>query len=443
MEILVKAGQFLLSLSILIILHEMGHFVFAKLFKTRVEKFYLFFNPWFSLFKKKVGDTEYGLGWLPLGGYVKISGMIDESMDKEQMKQPPKDYEFRSKPSWQRLLIMLGGVMVNFILAIGIYVLVLFTWGETFLPVENMKYGIMVDSTGMEMGLQNGDKILSIDGQEVENYLSIVHDIVVDQAKTIQVERNGRQVQLDLPENTIANLIKSDLPILPRMPFYISGFNPEDSSAYRSGVREGDRIIALNGYETEFFDQFKNQIQEYPNSTVTLTVLRNESDTLFIDTPVSENSTIGVSADFDLDRFFELEEKRYTLVESIPAGISKGYSMVESYLKQLKLLFKPETRAYEEIGGFIKIGSIFPGTWDWQAFWNMTAFLSIILAIMNILPIPALDGGHVTFLLYEIITGRKPGEKFMEYAQIAGMIILLALLVYANGNDIINLFNPN
>ncbi|MGC9343060.1 MAG: RIP metalloprotease RseP [Bacteroidales bacterium] len=440
MEILVKAGQFLLSLSLLIILHEMGHFVFARLFNTRVEKFYLFFNPWFSLFKKKIGETEYGIGWLPLGGYVKISGMIDESMDKEQLKKPPQPYEFRAKKSYQRLLIMLGGVMVNFIFALLIYAMVLYTWGEKYLPVENMKYDIMVDSTGMNMGLRNGDKILAIDGNEIENYLSIVHDIVVDEAKTIQVERNGREMSIDLPENTIANLIKSDLPILPRMPFYIDGYTDVDSSAYKSGVRVGDRVLAINDIKTEYFDEFKNEIKDFKNETVTLTLLRNESDTVRTDVNVSDNGTIGVMADLNLDRFFELKERNYTFAEAFPAGINKGYNMISSYLKQLKLLFKPETKAYEEIGGFLKIGSIFPGVWDWQAFWNLTAFLSIILAIMNILPIPALDGGHVTFLIYEIVTGRKPGEKFLEYAQIAGMIILLSLLVYANGNDIINLF---
>jgi regulator of sigma E protease len=440
MEILIKAGQFILSLSLLIILHEMGHFLFARLFHTRVEKFYLFFNPWFSLFKKKIGETEYGIGWLPLGGYVKISGMIDESMDKEQLKKPPQPYEFRSKKSYQRLLIMLGGVMVNFIFALFIYAMVLYTWGEKYLPVQNMKYGIMVDSTAMNMGLRNGDKILSIDGKETENYLSIVHDIVVDAAKTIQVERNGRVMNIDLPENTIANLIKSELPILPRMPFYIDGFSDVDSSAYKSGVRVGDRVVAINGQETEFFDEFKNTIKEFKNETVTLSLIRDENDTVRTSINVSEEGTIGVMADLDLGRFFELEERKYTLAEAFPAGINKGYNMISSYLKQLKLLFKPETKAYEEIGGFLKIGSIFPGVWDWQAFWNLTAFLSIILAIMNILPIPALDGGHVAFLLYEIVTGRKPGEKFLEYAQIAGMIILLSLLVYANGNDIINLF---
>jgi regulator of sigma E protease len=438
MDIIIQAGQFLLSLSLLIILHEMGHFTLAKLFKTRVEKFYLFFNPWFSLFKKKIGETEYGIGWLPLGGYVKISGMIDESMDKEQMQQPPKPYEFRSKPGWQRLLIMLGGVLVNFLFALGIYILVLYTWGEKFLPVKNMTYGIMVDSTGMNLGLRNGDKVLSLDNQEVGNYLTLIHDIVVNDAKTIQVEREGVPTEIVLPANSIASLLKSEIPIAPRFPFYIAGF-ANDSLAYNSGLRANDRIIGINEVPTPFYDQFRSEIVKYPKQEISISVVRNEADTLAFPVQVSEQNTIGVAVE-DPKKFFELEEKYYTFAQSIPAGIKKGYDMSSSYLKQLKLLFKPETKAYEEIGGFIKIGSIFPPYWDWQSFWNLTAFLSLILAIMNILPIPALDGGHVMFLAYEMITGRKPGDKFMEYAQMAGMILLLALLVYANGNDIVGLF---
>ena len=437
---LIKAGQFLLSLSLLIILHEMGHFFMARAFKTRVEKFYLFFNPWFSIFKKKVGETEYGLGWLPLGGYVKISGMIDESMDKEQMKLPPQPYEFRSKKGWQRLLIMLGGVLVNFLFALVIYILVLYTWGEKYLPAKNMTYGVMVDSTGYALGLRNGDKLISLDGEEVGNYITLIHDIVVNQAKTIEVERNGRITEIVLPEDATKKLLKSDIPIAPRIPFYVAGFSTPDSLAYKAGLRSGDRIIGINDVPAAFFDEFKTEIRNWAGKEVKLTILRNETDTLFINTAVSEKATIGVAADVQPGRFFTLEEKQYSLIQSIPAGITKGYNMSLSYLKQLKLLFRPETKAYEEIGGFIKIGSIFPPFWDWQAFWNLTAFLSLILAIMNILPIPALDGGHVMFLVFEMISGRKPGDKFMEYAQMTGMIILLALLIYANGNDIIGLF---
>ena len=439
MGILIQTAQLFLSLSILILLHELGHFIFAKMFNTRVEKFYLFFDPWFSLFKKKIGDTEYGLGWLPLGGYVKISGMIDESMDKEAMKQPPKPYEFRSKPGWQRLLIMMGGVMVNFILAIIIYAAILYTWGETYLPAKNATYGIMVDSVAQDMGLQNGDKILSIDGKPVDNFLSIIHDIVVFEAKTIQLERNGKQIEIEIPESSIAPLLKTTAPVMPRIPFYIGSF-PENSQAESAGLQINDKITSIDKKPVEFYDEFRTIISGYKDTATQIGVLRNNKDSLAYSVKVSEDSRIGVYADMDMDRFFELKEVRYTFLQSIPAGINKGMRTIDSYLKQLKLLFRPETKAYESLGGFIKIGSIFSTVWNWHSFWSMTAFLSIILAVMNMLPIPALDGGHVMFLLYEMITGRKPGDKFLEYAQITGMILLLALLVYANGNDIIQLF---
>jgi len=439
MEILIKALQLLLALAILIIIHETGHFVFARLFKTRVEKFFLFFDPWFAIFKKKIGDTVYGLGWLPLGGYVKISGMIDESMDLEQLSKPPQPWEFRSKPAWQRLLIMLGGVLVNFIFALILYVFILYTWGERYLPLKNLTYGIMVDSTAMEIGLRNGDKILSLDGYEVENYMSVVHDIVVNDVKTIQIERNGQLMQLEIPEKAVSSLLKSSMPILPRMPFYIYDFQ-ENSPAFEAGIRKDDRIIALNDIPTFYFDEFKSQIQDYKNQEARITVLRNNTDTINYNLMIPETGLIGVRPDFAFDRYFELKEINYSFIQSIPAGISKGFNTINSYLKQLKLLFRPETKAYESLGGFIKIASIFPGEWIWQSFWNFTAFLSIILAIMNLLPIPALDGGHVLFLGYEMISGRKPGDKFLEYAQIAGMIFIFSLLIYANGNDIIQLF---
>ncbi len=439
MEILIKAAQFFLSLSILIILHEAGHFFLAKLFKTRVEKFYLFFDPWFSIFKKKIGETEYGIGWLPLGGYVKISGMIDESMDKEAMKLPPQPYEFRSKPSWQRLLIMLGGVLVNFILALFIYSIVLYTWGDSYIPTKNVTAGIMVDSVAKNMGLQNGDKILSIDGKETENFFLIVHDIVVNDAKTIQIERDGNPMELEIPENSIAPLLKTTTPIYPRLPFYAQGFQG-NSPAKKAGMEINDRIIGINGSYFEYWDQFKEIIPQYKDQPTIISVQRNEKDTVDLNVTIGSDGLIGVLVDLNLSRFYEEKNVEYSFLQSIPAGINKGFRTVSSYLKQLKLLFKPETKAYESIGGFLKIGSIFSPTWDWRSFWNLTAFLSIILAVMNILPIPALDGGHVTFLLYEIITGHKPGDKFLEYAQITGMVLLFSLLLYANGNDIIQLF---
>lgn len=439
MEILVKTGQFLLSISILVILHEFGHFAFAKIFKTRVEKFYLFFNPWFSLFKLKRGETEYGLGWLPLGGYVKISGMIDESMDKEQMKQPPQPHEFRSKKTWQRLLIMLGGVMVNFITALVIYSAVLYTWGEQYLPNKNVENGIMVDSLAYDMGLRNGDKIVSLDGEELENFHALISQLVLDDVKTIQVERNGNLREIPVPESIIPQLLKSSEFVEVRIPFYIGAF-AKDSPAKKAGLELKDKMIAINGNSVEFYDEFKDTLSHYRNATVTISTLR-ETDTVHVEVNVPETGLIGIGAGGSLNDFFELERIEYSFMASIPAGINKGVETFGSYLKQLKLIFSPKTEAYKSLGGFITIGKIFPATWDWQAFWNLTAFLSIILAIMNVLPIPALDGGHVMFLFYEMVTGRKPSDKFLEYAQMAGMILLLGLLLYANGNDIFKLFN--
>jgi regulator of sigma E protease len=439
MVILIKTGQLLLSLSILIILHELGHFTFAKIFKTRVEKFYLFFDPWFSLLKKKIGETEYGLGWLPLGGYVKISGMIDESMDTEALKLPPKPYEFRSKPGWQRLLIMLGGVLVNFLLALFIYSMVLYTWGETYIPTRNVTEGIMVDSVAAKMGLKNGDKIISIDQKETENFLMIVHDIVVNDAQTIQVERDGKLTEIKIQEESIAPLLKTEHPILPRLPLYVKQF-PDVSPSKEAGLLADDKVLKFDGKECIFYDQLTAMIPAYANKNVDVMVLRNGTDTLTMNVAITADAKLGIYFDQDFTRFYQEKVMSYTFLQSIPAGISKGFRTVSSYLKQLKLLFKPKVKAYESIGGFIKIGSIFSPVWDWQSFWNLTAFLSIILAVMNVLPIPALDGGHVAFLLYEMITGRKPGDKFLEYAQIAGMVILFSLLLYANGNDIIGLF---
>lgn len=439
MEIVVKTAQFLLSLSILVILHEMGHFLFAKLFNTKVEKFYLFFDPWFSIFKFKKGDTEYGIGWLPLGGYVKISGMIDESMDKEQLKLPPQPWEFRSKPTWQRLLIMTGGVLVNFVLALFIYSMVLFTWGDEYLPNANVKYGIMCDSLALNAGFQNGDKIISVDSQKIEDFGKILGYIVLNNAKTVQVDRNGEFVNLQMPESLIRDLIKSKKIgfITPRCPYTV-GYFAKGSPAKEAGIKEGDKIVKFEDKKIKFFDEFKSEIITHKNQPVNIGVLRG-SDTLFYKFNVPSTGVIGVYLGIE-DNFFEYKKIKYGFFASFPAGISKGFNTVSNYLKQFKLLFDRKTKAYESLGGFITIGKIFPGVWDWQAFWNLTAFLSIILAVMNILPIPALDGGHVLFLLYEIVTGRKPSDKFLEYAQIVGMVLLFSLLIYANGNDIVKLF---
>jgi regulator of sigma E protease len=440
MTILIKILQFVLSLSILVIIHEFGHFVFAKLFKTRVEKFYLFFDPWFALFKYKRGETEYGVGWLPLGGYVKISGMIDESMDREQMKQAPQPYEFRSKPSWQRLLIMTGGVVFNFISAILIYVFVLFAWGNTYLPTANVKYGIVTDSVGYAMGLRNGDKIISIDNQHIEDFLHITSDIALNNRKSIQVERDGKLVNIEIPAEYIPKLLKGKGQIdyrIPFGPFVVSSFGKESPSKV-AGVQLNDELIGLDNKKFAFYDEFQKYLSENKDHPVQLNLLR-KGDTLSVNVQPTSEGLLGINRTVSLDKIFNLKTVKYGFFQSFPAGIHKGVKTISDYLKQFKLLFSKHTKAYESLGGFITIGNIFPGVWDWQAFWNLTAFLSIILAVMNILPIPALDGGHVMFLLFEVITGRKPSDKFLEYAQIAGMIILLSLLIFANGNDIIRL----
>jgi regulator of sigma E protease len=440
MTILIKILQFVLSLSILVIIHELGHFTFAKLFKTRVEKFYLFFDPWFSLFRFKKGETEYGVGWLPLGGYVKISGMIDESMDKEQMKLPPQPYEFRSKPSGQRLLIMIGGVLFNFILAMLIYVLVLFGWGETYLPTANVKYGIVTDSVGYGMGLRNGDKIISVDNQHVENFLQISPDIVLNKRKTIQIERNGEILNIDIPQDYIPKMLKGKGQIEPRTPFgpFVIAVFGKGSPAEAAGVKKDDELIGLDGNKFQWFDEFQTYLKNNKDRDVVVNVKR-QGDTLNIPVRPTAAGLLSIGRSTTMDQIFELKTIKYGFFESIPAGIKKGFRTISDYLKQFRLLFSRHTKAYESLGGFITIGNIFPGEWDWQSFWSLTAFLSIILAIMNILPIPALDGGHVMFLLFEVVTGRKPSDKFLEYAQIAGMVLLLGLLILANGNDIIRL----
>ncbi len=439
--ILVKTAQLLLSLSILVVLHEFGHFMFARLFKTRVEKFYLFFDPWFSLFKVKKGDTEYGVGWLPLGGYVKISGMIDESMDKEAMKLPAKSWEFRSKPAWQRLLIMLGGVLMNFVFAMVIYIGILYAWGESYLPTENLKYGIEVSEIGAEVGFQNGDKILSVDNQYIENFRKIVPTIVLENAKTVQVERNGTKTDVDISGEDLALMIKSKSIIDFRKTFDISvGKVAKKSPADKAGLKKGDVFETVDGQSFEFYDEFSDYLKTKKGQNIELGLLR-EGQKISKEVEVDEDGKIGFYASFNNIDFVEFKSIKYGFFESIPAGIKRGFETTKDYLKQFRLIFNKETEGYKSLGGFATIGNIFPGTWDWYSFWNMTAFISIILAIMNLLPIPALDGGHVMFLMGEIITGRKPGEKFMEYAQITGMILLLALVLYANANDIIKMIN--
>jgi regulator of sigma E protease len=437
---LIKAAQLILSLSILVVLHELGHFMFARLFKTRVEKFYLFFNPWFSLFKLKKGETEYGIGWLPLGGYVKISGMIDESMDKEAMKLPPQPWEFRSKPAWQRLLIMVGGVLMNFIFALIIYIGVLYTWGEEYLPTANVKYGIAVEDTGKSVGFQNGDKILSVDGKYIEDFMKIIPTVILDHAKTVQVERNGEKVDVAISNEDLALLIKSKSVLAPRLLFDVKiGRLEKGFPAEIAGLEKEDVFVSVDGQKFQFYDEFTSYLATKKDSVIKVEVLRNQQS-IVKEVKVNPEGKLGFLAAFINPDIYETKVIKYGFFESIPHGIKKGIQTSIDYLKQFKLLFKPETKAYKSLGGFGSIGSIFSPVWDWSVFWTMTALLSIILAIMNLLPIPALDGGHVAFLIFEMVTGRKPGEKFLEYAQIAGMAFLLLLVAYANFNDVVRFF---
>ena len=437
----VKAAQFILSFSILILLHEFGHYITAKWFKCRVEKFYLFFNPWFSLWKKKKGETEYGLGWIPLGGYVKISGMIDESMDKEQMKLPPQPYEFRSKPAWQRLIIMLGGIVVNIILAILIFIAILWVWGKEYMPPSNARYGIVADSLAQTMGLRDGDMVLKVGNKEVKNLLKLRGDIVYNEgAAIITVKRGDSTVNLSYDENIVRKLNTRSAGdfVTIRAHFIVEKF-AKNSNAEKAGLRAGDRIIGVNGTEAQFYNDFKKLVTGKKNEKITLAVLRN-TDTLTIPVDLDIDGRLGVNARSLEKMGFKYETTKYSFFEAIPAGFRECWNTLGNYMKGLKQLFNGKAKASESVGSVLSIGGIYPGFWDWQIFWTLTAVFSIILAFMNILPIPGLDGGHALFTVLEMITGRKPSDKFLEYAQMVGMVLLLGLMAYAMGLDIWRIF---
>ena len=447
MEILIKASQFILSLSLLIVLHELGHFIPAKLFKTKVEKFYLFFDYKFSLFKKKIGDTVYGIGWIPLGGYVKISGMIDESMDTEQMQKPPQPWEFRSKPAWQRLIIMLGGVFVNFVLGIVIYICLMYTYGEKFLPNENLKGGVWVqDELGKDLGLQTGDKVLTVDGQTIQKFRELPLEFI--NGNNYSIERNGAVIEKVIPTDFISKLVdrgkNAGAFITPRYPFTIAQLQ-KDSLNAKANILPKDMVTAINGTPITYYDEAKPILQNLKGQDITLSVKRG-NENLNVPVKVSEFGNIGVVwgaisyTDLEKLGYYQLAEKKYSFGEAIPAGTTKAWTTLTNYIKQMKKIFNPSTGAYKGLGGFISIGSIFPSEFSWLSFWNITAFLSIMLGFMNLLPIPALDGGHVVFTLWEMITGKKPGDKFLEYAQLVGFVLLIVLLLFANGNDIFRLF---
>lgn len=439
MEIVIKLSQFLLSLSLLIILHELGHFIPSKIFKTRVEKFYLFFDIKYSLFKKKIGETEYGIGWLPLGGYVKISGMIDESMDKEQMALPPQPWEFRSKPAWQRLIIMLGGVFVNFILAFVIYIGMAFAYGDMYLNNSELKDGIAVTSSvGEELGLKTGDKIIAVDGEKIAHFDEIPMKLLF--SKSALIVRDGAEQTLNFPVDLIDKVLKGEKrPFIGiREPFMVGKIS--DSSANKA-LEPKDVIQSINGVPTKYADQVVAFAKTNKNQTVDAIVLRDEKE-IPVKINIDKNGKLGIYAasmgtkSLEKLGLYKFSTQEYGFFESFPVGIEKGTDQLLGYGKQLKAIFNPDTGAYKGVGGFKAIFDIFPSTWSWEVFWNITALLSIMLGVMNLLPIPALDGGHVIFLLYEMISGRKPSDKFLENAQMVGFFLLITLLLFANGNDI-------
>ncbi len=432
-------GQFILSFSILIVVHEFGHYITAKWFGCRVEKFYLFFNPWFSLWKKKIGETEYGIGWVPLGGYVKIAGMIDESMDKEAMKQPPKPWEFRSKPAWQRLIIMLAGVILNVLLAFIIFGMMLFKWGEEKLPMQNVKYGFAFDSLSKSAGLKDGDKIHSVNGKNVHYVSDFTKEIFFNEKVAIGLNREGKDTIVTLPSGFLSSLTKAQSKQLlaPRFPVVVDADN---DVKYVSGkLQKGDTLIGVNSSYFRYFDQYIEAKKNLKNQEITLHELRGV-DTVDVKVKTDENTPTKVLPVMP-DEILGVEKIQYGFWKSFPAGVRFTVEKLREYIDGIKLLFtSKEHKVNDNLGSLISIGKTFGGVWDWQRFWMMTGLFSVILAFMNVLPIPALDGGHALFTLIEMVTGRKPSDKFMEYAQMIGMILLLGLMAYALGLDIFRLF---
>lgn len=435
MDILIKVLQFFLCFTIIVGLHEFGHYIMARIFKIRVEKFFIFFDPWFSLFKFKHKDTVYGLGWLPLGGYVQIGGMIDESMDKSQIEGPVRPDDFRAKPAWQRFMVMIAGVVMNLLTAIVIYCAVCFTWGESYLANDDVTWGYEFNEAAEELGFVDGDKIIRINGEKIENAALIVNALLLtDGDCTVELEREGQPIELNLSMEELIAMRRAEGYkgfLTPHIPFIIDSVSFPSAAA----LQHGDRVVSADGLLATDMVSVREYIQDAAGEDIRLTVER-AGNLIEVVVPVSEEGTIGVT----LQNPLTYRTREYSFFEAIPAGIKRAGTTVADYWEQLKLIVKPETKMYEELGGFIAIGSIFAPEWNWLDFWLKTAFLSIILAVMNILPIPALDGGHALFTFWEMITGRKVSEKVLEVAQYVGLAILLVLLLYANGNDIYRFF---
>jgi regulator of sigma E protease len=439
----IKVVQFILSFSILVILHELGHFLPARWFKCRVEKFYLFFNPWFSIFKKKIGDTEYGLGWVPFGGYVKISGMIDESMDKEQMSQPAQPWEFRSKPAWQRLIIMLGGVTVNVLLAFTIFIMIMWIWGDRYIPVSNLKYGLFADSLGRKMGLKDGDNIIAVGGKPVIRTNKIGTEIIMNEAKSVTILRDGDTMQLAVPPGFISELSKSRLERFfgLRYPQIVDSV-PPDVKVLSGTLKKGDTLIAVDGHYIRYAsDMYRDSTFSYLTRVTRQTeTFKRGNDTVNVLLARKEKGGTGIRFK-NPEEILGVVQINYTFLQAVPVGITKSITTLRDYIRNLKLLFtSKEVKVQDNLGSVVSIASVFPSEWDWESFWSLTAIFSILLAFMNVLPIPALDGGHALFTLYEMVSGRKPSDKFMEYAQMVGMVLLLSLMAYAMGLDIFRFF---
>jgi regulator of sigma E protease len=436
----VKTAQFILSFSILVVLHELGHFIPARLFGTRVEKFYLFFNPGFSLWKKKIGDTEYGIGWVPFGGYVKIAGMIDESMDKEQLKKEPESWELRSKPAYQRLIVMLGGVIVNVVLAIVIFIGIAWYWGDDYLPAKNVTYGVHASALAKQMGVQDGDIILSVDKKELENFDALESKLILTNPTTLEVQRGDSIISLNIPPTlatSLAKFKKSDPFVIPRIPVIIDSVG-KSAVVLEGAFNKNDTLLKINNTSIRYQYEFIEVKQKFADSIVMVTSKRG-NDTVYTKALISGSGQIGLFVKLPY-ALFKTVHKEFTFFQAIPEGVNRCYTTLDNYIQGIKQIFTGKVNPNDSLGSLISIGNTFPAAWDWERFWTLTAIFSIILAFMNVLPIPALDGGHALFIIVEMITGRKPGDKFMEYAQIVGMMLMFGLMLYALGLDFWRLF---
>ena len=435
-----KTAQFILSFSIIVVLHELGHFIPARLFGARVEKFYLFFNPGFSLWKKKIGDTEYGLGWIPFGGYVKISGMIDESMDKEQMNKAPESYELRSKPAYQRLIVMLGGVIVNVILAIVIFIGIAWFWGDNFLPAKNLSYGIHPTEISKKMGLQDGDIIVGLDQKELKDFFELESKIILEDAKTIQIKRGDSLLSLSIPTTIAAELSNANNAtafVLPLFPVIVDSIG-KSAVMVEGSFQKNDTLLSINGESVKYQHEFIEVKKKYSDSLVTV-IAKRGMDTVTVRTLINNKAQLGLFVKLPM-QLFKTVHQEYSFAEAIPTGIQRCFTTLDNYVTGIKQIFTGKVNPNDSLGSLISIGNTFPSQWDWERFWTLTAVFSIVLGFMNVLPIPALDGGHALFILFEMITGRKPSDKFMEYAQIAGMVLMFGLMLYALGLDFWRLF---